>query len=406
MKTVCFVVSSFPRVSETFITNHIIHAKLKGYGVLLLVKKKLPLAESSQKELIIKHDLLKHVYTTNYKIPSATIQRRIKALVYIIRYLKYWLQIKDLPFRKRFTALPFQLAFYSQFKDVSIFHIQFATAGSTLMKMKSIGLLKGDIITTFHGYDAHYKNQEELKALKLQYNLLFKESRYLTVNTVYLAKKIVALGAPINKIKVISMGIDLSLFKPEKEKIITKNTVVSLISIGRLIALKGFAYAIKSVKIIVDKGYNVNYTIIGEGTEMDNLKQLIQELKLMDHVFLLGVKNQIEIKSILEESHIFLMSSITDQTNRAEAQGVVTAEAQAMGLPVVAFNSGGVPYTILDNETGFLVLEKDVTGYADGIIKLLDNPSLYAKMSNSSKKFASNNFSMDVLASIFFKLYE
>lgn len=407
MKTVCFVVSSFPRVSETFVTNHVLQAKLKGYNILLLVKKKLPIGESSQKELLIKYDILNHVHTIDFKMPKGTYKRRLQAFVFIFKYFKYWIQFKDIPFRKRFATLPFQLAFYSQFKDVSVFHIEFATAGIALAKMKAIGLIKGDIITTFHGYDAHFEDEAQLQTLKTRYQLLLQNSKYITVNTTYLSNNVKSFLDAENhaKIRVIPMGIDLSFFKPKQDKGIGVKTTVHLISVGRLIAFKGFEFALQSVKKVIDKGYDVTYTIVGEGKEKAKLSQMIMDLELEEKVFMVGVKNQKEIKALFETHDIFLMSSVTDSTNRAETQGVVTAEAQAMGLPVVAFNSGGVPYTILEGKTGFLVNEKDVTAYAEAIIKLLESPDLYKAMSTSAKEFISNNFCSTTLATHFFELY-
>src|SRR5690606_13074021 len=184
------------------------------------------------------------------------------------------------------------------------------------------------------GYDAHFETQDRLILLQQRYRLLLKYSQYLTINTNYLSKKVQLLGGEIGKIKIIPMGIDLEFFQSKSEKSISAKATIQLISIGRLVELKGFEYAVKSVKILVDKGFDVQYTIVGEGKDKDTLLQLISKLNLTESVFLVGAKSQTDIKILLEENHIFLMSSITDSTNRAEAQGVVVAEAQAMGLPV------------------------------------------------------------------------
>ncbi|MBP92714.1 MAG: hypothetical protein CMC55_01205 [Flavobacteriaceae bacterium] len=405
MKTVCFVVLGFPKITETFITNQVLQAKIHGYQTMILTERLMSFENSSQAELLTEHALLESTQVIDFKIPKNKIKRRAKAFVLILKYLKYWLRVKDISFRERFSMLPFQLAFYYQFKEVSVFHIQFALAGIQIAKMKSIGLLSGRLVTTFHGYDAHYENLEELSSLKLRYKLLLKESLYLTVNTAYLAKKILSFGAQASSIKIIPMGIDLDFFNSKTEKRISLNSTIQLLSVGRLIELKGFEYAIKSIKLLVDRGYKVSYTIIGEGREKDSLLELITTLKLQDTVFLVGVKTQKEIKDLFEMHDIFLMSSITDKTNRAEAQGVVTAEAQAMGLPVIAFRSSGVPYTLLDTETGFLIEEKNVEAYAEAIRKLATNPVLYKTMSVTAKNFATENFSRKTLSAKFFDLY-
>ena len=406
MKTICFVVPSFPSVSETFVTNQLLQAKLHGYQVVLLTNKLLPLKQSSQQELLIKYGVIEHTNVVDYNIPENKLKRSIITFFLILKYFKYWSREKNLLLRKRFSILPFQLAFYSQFKNVTVFHIQFALAGLEIARMKSIGILPGKIITTFHGYDAHFENENQLTLLQNRYSLLLKYSQYLTINTNYLRKKVQLLGGELNKIKTIPMGIDLDFFYSRKDKLIQDYSEIRLISVGRLVELKGFDYAIKSVKIIIQKGFNVQYTIVGEGVEKAKLLKLISKLELKDSVFIVGKKNQTEIKALLEDNHVFLMSSVTDGTNRAEAQGVVTAEAQAMGLPVVAFRSGGVPYTILENKTGFLVNEKNVEDYARSIIKIIEDPKCYKKMSIAAKSFIKNHFSRESLAKDFFDLYE
>lgn len=100
------------------------------------------------------------------------------------------------------------------------------------------------------------------------------------------------------------------------------------------------------------------------------------------------------------------MSSVTDATGRCETQGVVTAEAQAMGLPVVAFNSGGVPYTIHDGETGILVKEKDVDRYAQAILEMINDSEKYQAMSVRAREFAVANFSREYMTKQFMTLYQ
>jgi len=405
IRSVCFVVPEFPSVSETFVANQILQAKIHGYRVVVLTKNKLPLHISSQKELLSAHSILDDTFAIDFKIPKSKIKRRLQSLILIFKYLKFWLRVNNVPVRERFSTLPFQLNYYNQFKDISVFHIQFALAGLEVAQMKSIGLLQGRIITTFHGYDAHFQNLEVFNTMQRQYKELLEASCYITVNTPYLAEKVKLLGADLKKIRLIPMGIDLEFFQSKSEKSLPTNSPIHLISVGRLIKLKGFEYAIKTIKLLIDQGYRVTYTIVGGGHEKDYLLGLVAALDLKDSVFLVGVKNQKEIKDLLEEHHIFLMSSITDTTNRAEAQGVVTAEAQAMGLPIVAFKSGGVPYTLSDNKTGFLIEEKNIEEYAAAILKLVNNPNLYNTTSAAAKDFAATNFSRDILSSKFFELY-
>jgi colanic acid/amylovoran biosynthesis glycosyltransferase len=108
---------------------------------------------------------------------------------------------------------------------------------------------------------------------------------------------------------------------------------------------------------------------------------------------LLGKRNQEEISRVLPMQDIFLMTSITDPKYGVESQGLVTAEAQACGLPVVAFDSGGVKYTFIDGETGFLCKEKDIECYTEKIELLIRNDSLRKKMGIDAVQFIEREYS-------------
>ncbi|WP_460219707.1 glycosyltransferase [Psychroserpens sp. MEBiC05023] len=405
MKKICFVLPVFPAVSETFITNQIIQLKQKGYDVVILTHKLQSIEESSQKELILKYDLLKKVIEVDYEIPISKLSRLIKGLLPIVRYLKSWVKTPNISFRHRFINLPYLLKFYGKLRHIDVFHIQFAVGSRGIAEMTENGLLNAKVVTTFHGYDAHYSNENQLNSLKARYKTLFDISDFITVNTGYLVPKVIALGCDKQKIKTIPMGIDVNYFKSTDVKQLPLNDVVHLISIGRLKALKGFEFAIKAVKLLIDQEVKVNYTIVGVGNLYNRLQALITQLGLDNEIQLVGKKSQDELKTLLKTHHIYLMSSITNAKGQSEAQGLVTAEAQALGLPVVAFNSGGLSETILNNETGFLVPEKNIEAYANAILKLINDPDRYQEMSNLARDFVVEKFSNELMTSRFIKLY-
>jgi colanic acid/amylovoran biosynthesis glycosyltransferase len=406
MKTICFVVPNFPATSETFVTNQIIALKDKGYKVFVLTHNLETLEESNQKNLLVAHDILKDVVVIDYDIADSKVKRLLLGLWPLLKYFKYWLRTPNVSIRHRFINLPYLLDFYAKLRHVDVFHIQFAVGGIGIAEMTENGLLKAKVITTFHGYDAHYRNKKELKSLQDRYRILFNVSNYITVNTSYLLPKVVTLGCEKDKIKIIPMGIDVDYFNNKQSKQLPSNDVVKLISIGRLIKLKGFALAIDVVKSLISQGIQVEYTIVGEGYLFEDLQGYIHKLGLEGKVKLVGNKNQNRIRELLETSHIYLMSSITDTKGRAEAQGIVTAEAQAMGLPVVAFDSGGVSDTIINTETGFLVREKNVEDFEKRVLDLIENPHQYQFMSQNARQFAVASFSDKLMAERFVALYE
>jgi colanic acid/amylovoran biosynthesis glycosyltransferase len=406
MKNICFVVHTFPSISETFVTNQIIGAKKQGYSVCVLTYKLGSLEQSSQRDLIEKYEILNDTIIIDYKFPKTKLKRLVLGLLPTIKYYRYWVKPINVSMKHRILNWPFFLEFYSKLRHIDVFHIQNAMLGRGIAEMKENGLLKAKLVTTFHGHDAHYRNEKVLKQLQNFYRILFKVSDYVTVNTPYLETQVVALGCERKRIYVIPMAIDVDYFKSDLAKELPDKSEIKLISVGRLIEFKGFEFAINAVKLLIKNGMQVHYTIVGEGVLFDCLQDQIDALKLKGFVKLVGKKNQNDIKILLQTHHLFLMSSITDSTGRSETQGVVTAEAQAMGLPVVAFNNGGIPYTIRDGQTGVLVESKDVGAYSQAILELISHPDRYQLMSQKARELASTEFSNTLMSKRFTKLYE
>ena len=100
------------------------------------------------------------------------------------------------------------------------------------------------------------------------------------------------------------------------------------------------------------------------------------------------------------------MTSTYDETGRRETQGVVTGEAQACGLPVIAFRSGGVPYTIIEGKTGYLSAENDYKDLANNIEKLILDEKTRHDMGESARHFIDRKYSLKVVSEIWRKQYK
>ena len=405
MKTICYISKSFPHKSETFIVNQIVAAIKRDYHVLILTNNFLSINSSSQEVLFSKYSLVDKVRKIDFNISKNKVLKLFQLLILHAKYFKYVIKNVEMSARTRFIKLPFKIRFYEKFINVDTFHIQFGNAGFDIILMKKIGLIKSKFIITFHGYDAHWNGEVDFVRKTKLYKDVFKYCEIITCNSLYLKNKLVLLGCPIEKISIIPMGIDMDLFTPiyKEKKVVSES--LNLVSVGRLIELKGHKYAIESIQKLVLNGYNIKYNIVGDGEQYNYLKKMIDELSLNGIVKLHGFKSQSEIREMLSNSDVFLMPSITDASGRGEAQGQVTAEAQAMGLPVVAFDSGGVSETIMNNESGILVTEKDINAFAEAIKSLLNNELLRIKMGETAQDFIKEKFNLKLNSELFFKLY-
>jgi colanic acid/amylovoran biosynthesis glycosyltransferase len=392
---------AFPVASQTFIVSNAIEALRQGFDVRILCNHKRPFTYSSQTNLLNKYKLDSKVEA--FKLPKNVFKRFSFATFCFLHpsiafyFLKYSYQFKSFELN-----ILFKLFYYKPYRRAKVFHIHFADSADIVPKLKMLKFIKSKIVVTFHGYDASYMHRIHLNTLRECYKELFEVANKVTANTKYLEKKILELGCPKDKLEIVPTGINLDFFKPSiYPKKVNKINEICLISVGRLIPLKGFEYGIRTLKTLLDYGYNVNYNIVGEGVLYHELKGLIDEFKLNQNINMLGELSQEEVKDLLDKSHIFLMTSISDK-GKEEAQGVVSYEAQAMGLPVVGFESGGVPFTVSD-KTGILVPERDSKALADAIIKLVNNENLYESMSLASRNWVISYFNISNTVMSYYK---
>ena len=90
--------------------------------------------------------------------------------------------------------------------------------------------------------------------------------------------------------------------------------------------------------------------------------------------------------------------------SRSESFGLVAAEAQACGIPVVAANTGGLPYVVNAAESGLLVDDNDPDAYAAAIKAIIDHDSFAERLGDGAVSF-SERFSWDAAATRLLELY-
>lgn len=391
-KSILFKIWKFPQLSETFIVNQIVLAIKMGYEVKILVKELNDINENANFELFKKYRLKDKIIIEDYKIPKQKSKRIFKAFKLLIQNVSLLKHLKE--YYKNSNSkglLPFyEFFFYKPYRNVDVIHVQFGTNKHPVDIMKKTGYVKSRVIVSFHGHDLYFPINNRIPN-NGYYDRLFQTADFLVANTPFLKEKLLAVNAPPEKIEIIPVAVDIGLFKPDISKY--NQGKVRLITVGRLDELKGQEYGIRAINSLIKKGFSIEYTIAGSGINEQKLKDLINEIDLNKNVFLIGKVSPNEVSRLLQDSDIFLMTSITNSEGMEESQGLVTAEAQACGLPVVAFDSGGVKYTLIDKETGYLCKEKDLDCFIEKIEFLIRNESLRNEMGLNAINFIEAEYS-------------
>jgi 1,2-diacylglycerol 3-alpha-glucosyltransferase len=177
---------------------------------------------------------------------------------------------------------------------------------------------------------------------------------------------------------VIPTGIDLRPFiEADGESARVKQgweQETIMISVGRLAPEKNWRTLIEATSMAIRNDIRLRLVIIGEGPERNNLEHFSQTLGIADQVKFLGEVAFSEIPALLKAADFFGFASTT------ETQGLVTMEALAAGLPVVAVDASGTRDVVENNRQGFLV-KNDPQALANAISELLQTPELLKKFS-------------------------
>lgn len=152
-----------------------------------------------------------------------------------------------------------------------------------------------------------------------------------------------------------------------------------VIAAGRYGSEKGFDRLIAAWELIAQQQPDWTLHIYGEGPLRTQFEQQIERLRLNTSVFLEG-----ETKTIEKE---YAQSSIFALSSHYEGFGMVLAEAEAAGLPLVSFDVPNGPRSIIHHgENGFLVKDGDIKAYAEALLKLMDDVNLRREMGRRAYK--------------------
>jgi len=199
------------------------------------------------------------------------------------------------------------------------------------------------------------------------------ESKYVLTNSKAMETKLASFIAQDKLITVYNGPIS---WQPPKliQAPAGIDKCIKLCVVGTVYENKGFSDAIQAVAALKEQGVNAQLDVIGDGKKED-----VHRLK--DEAKALGVGLDIVWHGFVERplpligtSHICLVCS------REEAFGRVAVEAMSMGTPVVSTAVGGLLEIITDGETGLLYSPRDIASLAKQILKLANEPELYAKI--------------------------
>ena len=170
-----------------------------------------------------------------------------------------------------------------------------------------------------------------------------------------------------------------------------------VLTVSRLAQEKSVDKLIINHKKIIAKYPNIKLLIVGDGPDIDKLKQLSIKYNLKNNVIFTGKIAHSDIPLYYQLGDVFVTASKT------ETQGLTVVEAMSASIPVIAINDESFKNAVIDDLSGFLYNtdEADISY----IFRLYEDKDLYERLSRQAR-ILSNDFSSDIFATKVLKVYE
>ncbi|MDC8000095.1 glycosyltransferase family 4 protein [Aequorivita todarodis] len=245
---------------------------------------------------------------------------------------------------------------------------------------------KIQLIVSFRGFDINvfpYQSEENLKLTRK----IFERADKLHFISYALRDSAIKLGANPDKCMVIYRSIQIDKANGLQINDLPEDHRLLILSVGRLVWEKGFLYALETMSILKNKGFDFQYQIAGSGIDREMINYHIKRLRIENEVSLLGELSRVDVKKKLQAAQIYFQPSLS------EALSLSLIEASYYGLPIISSEIGGIPEVVKNNVSGFLSAPCNPEGYALNFIRLMENKDLRYQMGQSGYKIVQNLFS-------------
>ena len=347
---IAYILHKFPQTSETFIINEILALQKSkpdiSLAIISLQRPKKRAIHDSANNLEVDYladiaiDILQ---LTAYLLKKMLCYPRkvLQSMYYLLKsprgnklyfyLIRYWYSL----------YLLFRLGYQLEKKQIQHLHSHFGNTPSLFTLCASLITAIPFSFTT-HARDIFvYKELLQEKHRYASFTITISQFNKTFIEKQYAISK--------NTLHVVPCGIDLSYFTFTRYPRHDSETF-NIISIGRLVEKKGFLFLINACKHLQ---IPFRCDIIGTGPLYDDLKERINILGLEGNVLLHGEQSQENVRSMLNQSDVFVLPCVKDSDGDMDGSPMVLKEAMAMGVICISTRLSGIPELLQD--AGILV---------------------------------------------------
>ena len=279
-----------------------------------------------------------------------------------------------------------------------VVHFEFGPLAVDRMHLRD--LLGCAIVVSFRGYDLHYVARDRAG----YYDDVWAHADAVHALGEHLWQAARTRGCPEDKVHaLIAPAVDTEFFRFDGRRSVeplgTPERPLRILSVGRVAAKKGHEYSLQAVALLRQRRICCELRIAGDGDHFEAVAFARHQLGLEDCVTLLGASTPDAVKMQMAWADVFLHSAVSEGFCNA------VVEAQAMSLPVVCSDAGGLPENVADQETGFVTPRRRPEELAAKLELLARDGQLRLRLGAAARRRAVERFRIENQTSAFEDLY-
>jgi glycosyltransferase involved in cell wall biosynthesis len=386
------VLKGYPRISETFISNEILLLENLGFDVHVFSMR--PGRESfthrSVSEIRARVDYLPETFLRNahrliFHNLCLAIRRPRRYASGLAVARRRFLRTRNPATLRHFLQAGYLVNHFLPGTGVVHLHAHFAHSPTSvaLFASKLSGL---PFSFTAHAKDIYTSDPEQLRE-KIDL------ACFVVTCTEYNRRHLLALAeglkTPIHR---IYHGIDTGLFDNGHDIRMDACPPYQVLSVARLIAKKGIPTVLRAVKVLLEKGVRLEYTLIGDGQDREKTLGLVRQLGLEPVCRWLGAQPQHVVLEHYRRAHLFVLGCEVAADGDRDGIPNVLFESMAMGVPVVATGVSAIPELVESGRTGWLVPPGRPEALADAMHAMLTDPGLRRRVIPAARQRVLQDF--------------
>ena len=198
---------------------------------------------------------------------------------------------------------------------------------------------------------------------------------------------------------VLHCGVDTAVFEPARRGVADRARL-RIVCTGTLHEVKGQTFLIEACRILAARGVDFECAFVGDGPDRERLGEQVARAGLADRVAFLGRRTRADVVRLLGEADVLVAPSVPSCDGRREGIPVAIMEGSACGIPVVASDLSGIPELVEDGKQGCLVPPGDALALADALEKLHADPSLRLALGREGRAKVLSEFDLETNAGL------